>query len=258
MLCGRGLGLVLVIGDLHIAKAAGVVADGGQVGGDLLRGGHLKGLTGQAVDGYLIQLKGGEAGGASVHRVEQEGGEVLVKEKGGVVPDDHRAARDGPGVQQILEQGLVLPLFGGIQGVGGHHGGVSPKEGGGLGGIVPVGDAQLVGQGPGGAPGEILAILIAQGPEKEGQELGGGHGGGGTKPGGLHPGGIALGVGVAHVGLGPVRHIGEGGGPGLGLGGLLRAQQAHQDGHGLGPGGGPLQGEPGGTVLVGAGTLEQA
>ena len=59
-----------------------------------------------------------------------------------------------------------------------------------------------------------------------------------------------MGVGVAYVGLRPVGHIGEGDVPVLGQGLLLGAKQAHQHGDGLGAGGGAVQGELGGAILL--------
>ena len=98
---------VFIVSDLDIAKAAGLVADGGEIGGDGLRGGDLEGLAGQAVDSHFIQLKRGEGSRAAGDGIEEEGSIVLLEGHGVVIPDDDGAAGDGAVVQQVLEQGLV-------------------------------------------------------------------------------------------------------------------------------------------------------
>ena len=254
---GGSQGGGLVVGELDVAKPALVIAHGGHVGVDLLGGGDLEGFAGQAVHRQLVDAEGGEAGRAAGHRVEEEGGHILVKEDGGVVPDHHGAAGDGPAVQQGLQEGLVRILHRGVQGAGGDGDRIRPEEGGGAGVVLPIGDPQLVGEGPGGLPGKVHPVLVPQGPEEEGEELGGGDGVGGAEGGGAHAVGVPLIVGVPHIGLGPGGHIGEGGVPGAGQGLVLGPQEADQDGDGLGPGGGPVQGEVGGAVGVGAGTQEE-
>ena len=78
--------------------------------------------------------------GAAYHRIEEEGGHILVKEDGGVVPDHHGAAGDGPAVQQGLQEGLVRILHRGVQGAGGDGDRIRPEEGGGAGVVLPIGD----------------------------------------------------------------------------------------------------------------------
>ena len=174
-----------------------------------------------------------------------------------MVPDHQVAGGDAVVPPQLLQQGEALPLPGGVQGLGGGEGHVGPQEVP-AGAVAAVGDAQLVREDPGLRPGEIRPVQIPQSPEDEGEVVGGGGGLVGAKAGEVHPIGQAVGVGVAHIGLRPVGHVGKGDVPVLGQGLLLGAEQAHQHGDGLGPGGGTVQGELGGAVLLDALPKEEA
>ena len=247
---GEGVGQ----GDGHVLPAADLAA----LLLDLGRGAVLLDFAGDAVGGggghfkvgvgLLAVLGGGEG---EDQLVLLDGDAVFLPDAAAVVVPD---ALGGQGVGQ----GLVAALFLGAQSLGGDPGDIAPAEGRGGGGIDLVRDAQLIGEGPGGIPGEVRGGIVAQGPEDQGQVFRGGEGlagGEGRLAGAV---GQALFVGIADIGLGPFGDIGEGGGPRALQSGLLLAQQTHQHGHALGAGGGVGEGEDGEALFVGVGALEEA
>ena len=159
--------------------------------------------------------------------------------------------------QRFIERFAVGFLFGG-KGVVRDAGQVAPGETGCAGGIFAAGDAQLIRKGPSGIPLEIRTGFITQRPQHESKIFAGSDGVAAAESRVVQAGGQLVGVGIAHIGLGPFRHVGKRHLPRAVDSFLFLAQQADQHSDGLSPGGGCFQIEIGGTVAVLPHALKQA
>lgn len=226
--------------------AQGVVHQGGLHRGQL--GVHRQHIGGDLPHGLLLMDdgpgggRGRDGGGGGLLRggigigparviPQDSGGLALFGGEDAVVPE---LLRQGPGA--------VLHLTG-QGGVGEVHQ-VSPVhrragEGGG-GALGHQGDPRRLGQGLAGDK-VSLAVVIAQGPEEEGDIVGGRQRPGRREGRGAGAFGQSVGVGVGGVAVPCACHVGEGVGVLAGQGFLLQSQQADQHDKPLEPGGRGLQ-----------------
>ena len=170
----------------------------------------------------LCRASGGEVEGQSVHRRGQD-----RRWGGGNCPDLFQ------GSQQAVAAVFQL----GFQGGSRNDGDVTSGEGGAAGMESAVGEAQPVGKHPRAVPLKICITAVAQRPQDEGEILRGIHIGAAAEGSGAGTGSQSVGIGVAYIGHGPGVHIGKGDVPLAGFGFRFFAQQTHQHGHGLLPGG---------------------
>ena len=121
----------------------------------------------------------------------------------------------------------------------GYSNGISPKK------VIPVHnfrqDTAVFCQGPGGIPGKVGAVGIAQGTEHESHIHSTGGGVFGAEGGIRGPFGEALVIGIGHISIGPGGDIRKRMGFGLQLCLYPLTQGTYQHGHCLHAAGGPVQ-----------------
>lgn len=239
-LAGLGAGLVdqdqLILIPAVGQAALDALQDG--AGARLLHPGHVV---------HALELLGQ---GRAVLALRVQGG-VGVSGEGGL----ELLGREAALAHQLLPQGGARPLDGRKEGGGGDADHLAAGQGGPirLGGQ----DTGLHCGVPRRVPEEVCAVLVAQGPEHEGQVHGGRDGRIRAELGGGNALGQALLLGVAHDAVGPTGHIG--------IGVVFRrplliagAQRPHQHGDALRPVGLAVQVIVHGPVGVRPGTPEQA